>query len=143
VAALCFCPVDECQFDWIERHLGDLWSTPLCVSVRAFPKTVSSHEGSDIINGLIHWWFLTMNRLLGGGRPVEVGPSWRLEVGCWWGCMPLRSTYWPWPLPVTLSASWLPWDGEMMLCLTTTQTQQNQPTKDWNLWNHEPKWILP
>jgi hypothetical protein len=53
------------------------------------------HEGSDLINGLIHWWVHNLNGLLGGG---EIVGKWSLVGGS-----KSLETSWSWSLPVTLS----------------------------------------
>jgi hypothetical protein len=70
----------ECQFDWVERHLGHLWGLPLGVCVRAFQHMNRSWD-SDLISGLLHWWIQNVNRLLEDGGTLG-GGTWLGEAGC-------------------------------------------------------------
>jgi hypothetical protein len=85
----------------------------------------------------------------GGGRLWKVGPTWR---ECVTGDVLLKGVSWPWTLPlipmcflasVRWTASSSTATSVMTRCLTAGPKQWIQSTLDWNLWNHEPKLILP
>jgi hypothetical protein len=85
-------------------------------------------------------------------------------IGKWWNCKRWNLAGWSrslgaclwrlylaWPLPITVSVSWLPWVEQ--LCSTTpfchNVPPHHQPrnmeleTMDWHLLNHKPKQIFP
>jgi hypothetical protein len=81
------------------------------------------HEGSDLMNGLIHWWIENLSRQLGDSRPMS-SEAWLEEVGHW--CA-LEGYSLSWPLPATAPLCFLspmmwvalvPCLAGMMLCLT-------------------------